>query len=431
MIKKIIVSIAIILPIVCFAAGSASAAEYSSYSVELNDVKLDASTYVEGETLYLPLRAVSETLGYTVGWSGKDHTVTLTSAEDNMLISFDTFSMTEGDHQCYIDNQIINGMAYMSEDFFNDSMGLKVTYDNPDRIISLESVTGNEITIKTEQEKSRADKINISLQYPQISGLKSQVVEDRINSVFKQEATAAKQEGLENAKNYSEDTAGYKFETYFNYRIKYNQNNLLSVVFLNYQYTGGVQGNTSQTAFTYDLQTGKKCSLVDLIKAGFSYSVPFNNLANGELNTIATSSGIFADQAYYLDNSGVTVYSKPYGYVPHAPEIQPPITPNYLGLLLKDGVKNTFNVGDISSVILKGNPTTGYTWQYIIDDESIIKMDSESSVLDSDLTGAGSSFSWNFKALKVGETKITFKYYRVWEGEATAIQTVEYLIKVE
>jgi inhibitor of cysteine peptidase len=33
------------------------------------------------------------------------------------------------------------------------------------------------------------------------------------------------------------------------------------------------------------------------------------------------------------------------------------------------------------------------------------------------IVGAGSTFTWYFKAYKPGTATITFKYYRPWEGE--------------
>jgi predicted secreted protein len=93
--------------------------------------------------------------------------------------------------------------------------------------------------------------------------------------------------------------------------------------------------------------------------------------------------------------------------------------------------EKTIKVGETYNVILDGNPTTGYLWQYKIRDESIVQLDTESVSSDSKLTGAGSSFSWTFKALKPGGTKITFKYYRPWESEESALQIEDYYIKVE
>jgi predicted secreted protein len=450
MIKRIITGLAIVLPIVCFSAVSAFAADNSSDSIELNGTKLDVPAYDQDGYLYLPLRAVGEALGYTVEWSAKDHAVTLTKADDKKLINFDTYQLTDGDHQYYIDEMMIDGRAYLDEAFFNDSLGLKVSQDGTNKAVSLNSINKkNSITIKNVNETSGDDKLDITLNYPMISGLADQTVQDLINAAFKKEADDAKQLGLANIADYPEGMTN-KCETYLDYRIKYDQNNLLSVVFLDYQYMGGAHGTTAQTSYTFDLKTGKDYAIKDLFQSASDYTAPFNNFVKSEIKErdlyeLTTFSAIALDQGYYLDNSGVTIYFQQYEYFPYAAGIQTfkldyatlkEILNPDLNLMdqggnaLTTGTTNELTTGDTADVTLKGNPTTGYTWQYTIADESIIKLDGESSVTDSDLIGAGSTFTWNFKALKPGETKITFKYYRAWEGNENAQQTVEYIIKV-
>ena len=449
--RKIITSIVIILSMMCFAAIGAYGADDSQYSVELNGTKLDAVAYDELGTFYLPLRAVCEALGYSAGWSAEDHTVTLSKDGTKILINLNSSSMTEGEHQYFINVMPASAKAYLTQDFFNDSLGLKITPDRANKSVGLESAgaeTG--VTVKNVNEKSSDETIDVTLNYPQLSGLADQAVQDRINSLFRQEAASAKQEGQQNLKDYPAGFSPNKYETYFDYRIKYNRNSILSVIFLDYQYTGGAHGSTIQKAYTIDLQTGKEYAMKDLFKTGTDYAALFNGevrqgIKDRELYELATFSAISADQAFYLDCSGVSVYFQQYEYFPYAAGIQT-FTLDYPALkdvlvpdlsflsgaekTLSAGAKNTLNAGDTGVVMLKGNPTTGYTWQYKIDDESIVKLDTESSVPDSGLIGAGSTFDWNFKALKPGTTTITFKYYRTWEGEASALQTAEYTVTV-
>ena len=449
MIKKLIIGLAIVLPMVSFASGNAFAAESNDYSVELNNVTIQASAFEQEGTLYLPVRTVSEAVGYPVVWSAAEHTVTIQKPNENIVIDMGTYSVKQGDHPFYVMNQIINGKLYMEKDFFNDCLGLSVMANPLNKLISIESVDENDITIKSISEKTEDTKLDVTLQYPQISGLADQAVADKINALLKQEAEAAKQEGQNYIKDY-DDPSGNKHEVFFDYRIKYNHNDMLSLILLDYQYTGGAHGTTIQKSYTFNLKTGMEYGLRDLFVKDMDYAGEFDKLIKKEIKArelfeLTPFISIADEQPYYLDNSGVTVYFQQYEYFPYAAGIQA-FTADYDTIkefingnfsylyeqrtMLNDSSLNTLMKGDMSMVTLKGNPTTGYSWEYTIEDESVIKLESESSVTDNNAIGAGSTFKWSFRALKAGETKITFKYYRPWEGTANAETTIEYLIKV-
>ncbi|MBO7637405.1 MAG: protease inhibitor I42 family protein [Treponema sp.] len=77
---------------------------------------------------------------------------------------------------------------------------------------------------------------------------------------------------------------------------------------------------------------------------------------------------------------------------------------------------------------MEGNPTTGYTWLYTIEDESIVRLEQKTKYLGSrNMSGAPSLFTYTVISLKPGRTKITFEYKRPWEdkpAEDTTIYTV-------
>ena len=60
----------------------------------------------------------------------------------------------------------------------------------------------------------------------------------------------------------------------------------------------------------------------------------------------------------------------------------------------------------------------------------VTKMTNELNNSKPIIVGAGSKHTWNFKGVKQGTTKISFKYYRSWEGEKSATKTSEYTIKI-
>lgn len=83
-----------------------------------------------------------------------------------------------------------------------------------------------------------------------------------------------------------------------------------------------------------------------------------------------------------------------------------------------------------ADIILSGNPTTGYTWEYTIEDESVIEINENIVYLGKDgIVGAPSSFNYKILPKKTGETKIHFIYHRPWE-EDSVIQKKDYKIVV-
>jgi len=78
-------------------------------------------------------------------------------------------------------------------------------------------------------------------------------------------------------------------------------------------------------------------------------------------------------------------------------------------------------VEKLAVVKIEENPTTGYTWHYYIEDESVLTFNSEETkVTKSDPTvlGAPIIHIWKFKTLKSGTTLLKFAYARDWEAKA-------------
>ncbi|MGN0144457.1 MAG: protease inhibitor I42 family protein [Clostridium sp.] len=96
-------------------------------------------------------------------------------------------------------------------------------------------------------------------------------------------------------------------------------------------------------------------------------------------------------------------------------------------------VENSVQAKDkTASVELEGNPTTGYTWEYEIENTSIADLAGKnyaSSDSTGELCGAGGTYTWYFAGLKEGKTEVTFKYLRPWETEVLESKT--YVINVD
>lgn len=316
------------------------AAADSKPAIVLDGIKIEAAAYSDGGNVYLPLRAVCESLGYEVQWAGKDNTISVSMPRKNIMIDLNNNKLTANDHVSYMggDYKILADYTYMGADFFSVNFGLEVRWDWQNGIVQLERVTENAISIKAIKEASETDLIKITLQYPQIDGLTDKTVQDSINSILRESAMDARNEGLKNADEKEKANAsGYgspnKYETYFDYSLKYNQNGLLSVVFMDYQYTGGAHGLTVQSSRTLDLKTGGEYKLKDLVKVDADYVALISDTVRNMIvervkegilpdYSIAAFTTIRDDHDFYLSNNAVVVYFQQYEHWAYAAGIQ-------------------------------------------------------------------------------------------------------------
>lgn len=87
-------------------------------------------------------------------------------------------------------------------------------------------------------------------------------------------------------------------------------------------------------------------------------------------------------------------------------------------------------MGDIFSIVLDANPTTGYQWEVEIDSDNIQLIDREYITSSKEpVPGAGGYETFNFFALKPGNTNIKFSYLRSWEGDVIETLVYEIIIR--
>lgn len=312
------------------------AVDSGTTNISLNNNPINAKAYVAEGNLYLPVRAICESLGYNVEWFQADQTVEITSDGTLILLNFNKSMIEVNNHDYYMteDRITINDRIYMKADFFTENFNLSVKWDKTDGTVSLNTIKSNPISIRTIKETSEDSELKVTLQYPQIDGIENKLVQDEINALFKQLAENAAKEGAKNAAELAEYVKEHpgnpnKCETYFNYHVKYNQNNILSLVFLNYQYARGAHGSTMQTSYTIDLETGKQYSLKDLFKENSDYVSIISDGVKAKLTErnlmnvlLVPFDKIREDHSYYITNDTVVVYFQQYEILPGAAGIQ-------------------------------------------------------------------------------------------------------------
>jgi inhibitor of cysteine peptidase len=85
-------------------------------------------------------------------------------------------------------------------------------------------------------------------------------------------------------------------------------------------------------------------------------------------------------------------------------------------------------MGGSFTIMLRSNPTTGYSWEPEFDEVYVQLIDKSYTAPPSELVGAEGNEVFKFFASKSGETIVKFHYLRPWEGEA--VKTLEYKIMI-
>ena len=86
---------------------------------------------------------------------------------------------------------------------------------------------------------------------------------------------------------------------------------------------------------------------------------------------------------------------------------------------------------DSVTIELKGNPSTGYTWEAVLSSENVVTVSKDAKYLGSEgMVGAPSLFYFTVSSLSPGNTVLTLEYKRPWEEKAP-LETKVYNINVD
>ncbi len=88
--------------------------------------------------------------------------------------------------------------------------------------------------------------------------------------------------------------------------------------------------------------------------------------------------------------------------------------------LAHDGQTVPTNVGNVLSIELPSNPSSGYSWTLILD-SALLELVETRFVATRDVPGSGGMQVWVVRALAGGHARISLKQWREWEGESSVI----------
>ncbi|QPC82785.1 DUF3298 and DUF4163 domain-containing protein [Phototrophicus methaneseepsis] len=174
--------------------------------------------------------------------------------------------------------------------------------------------------------------VNISYDYP-LELIDYPFIVDEVDDYYETARTSFLQMAVESG---FAPSPVYIWESDLSYDISLMSDSLVSVIFYNYQFTGGAHGLTSMTAMTFDLSTETLLSLADLFPDGV---VPYEAISDYSATVLEERLGADAtfpegytpDPANYqiwtLSEEGLIIYFSQYQVAPYVAGIQQVVIP--------------------------------------------------------------------------------------------------------
>lgn len=119
----------------------------------------------------------------------------------------------------------------------------------------------------------------------------------------------------------------------------------------------------------------------------------------------------------------------PMGVQPETKEKRPPTAADIVGEEM-NGKTVAMRVGDVKSVVLRGNATTGYAWRVVRVDGGSVVADGkwEYKVSFPFMTGSGGFFLRRFRAVAPGQTDVYMTYDPVSEPQGGYSYVVRFTV---
>lgn len=98
---------------------------------------------------------------------------------------------------------------------------------------------------------------------------------------------------------------------------------------------------------------------------------------------------------------------------------------------LDSGSRVSVSLTETLSVVLAGNPTTGFLWEVAEMDREMLAMEVEPAfVHNSSRAGSAGKFTFSFTPRQPGTTTLRLIYHRPWEKKAAPLQTFDLTVSI-
>jgi hypothetical protein len=374
--KKILKILAKYLPAFMLAplfltAPAVAAPTASPIAVFVNGMPLpgELAAYERDSEVYLPLRAVAETLGLNVGYDASARAAVIT---DDAAAAVITLALDDGlvtvndvafDQTAYdlVGSSLFVPSVFVS-DYINRAAFFILAYDAPAAAQAVTSVSlfsvlpvdvgsgvsVSSLTYQYDEAVDDAGHVVTSLYtVPQFMGLTDKPAEASLNQIFSDRFYANQQDILSEYQSLTASAtaeqplpyevksdgahplAAYSYSSDLRYALQYDAGNrTLTVALKSYRYSGGAHGLEGLETYVLDLDTAKRLTLADLFIPGADYQA----VLAAEMNKIRASGtedwdivreitpddlAAEADN-FFFQPGALVVYYQPYDVAPYA-----------------------------------------------------------------------------------------------------------------
>jgi len=179
-------------------------------------------------------------------------------------------------------------------------------------------------------DKTEENIYQIEAEIPILMELNHKNIQDEYNDLFRDNILTFIEYTIEMARQNQRDYADANFPLKeFVGRVGYeqkNSNQILSIKFNYYQYTGGAHGNPYSLSYNIDLATGEDIKLVDFLE---DKKLTFSQVEDLIKSEIKNEPDLYfqddygfqsldEEQCYYLEDGKLVVYFQPYAIAPYS-----------------------------------------------------------------------------------------------------------------
>ncbi|AWB42932.1 hypothetical protein DCC85_00935 [Paenibacillus sp. CAA11] len=298
-----------------------------SVALSLNGQLLSQKGSIAEEGTLIPLSVIRDGLGLKISYEAKTKSyaiqrgttiVRLTPGPSNWAdTSVNGAKQIEG--YLWVNNKGLNSVSVR---VLSDHLGYRTEWNNSTKTVNLIPLKTNAVTVTAGTLSESSKTIDISIQYPQISGLTDAKVQSSMNQQFKDQAEAYLKDVKKRAAELGPAQNGFKNEVKESYSVTYNQNGIISFRTQSYEYYGGAHGMSVLGGLTFNLKSGQSLSLKDLLKSNPDYAKVLSAKVKTKLEKEPGYFGGFktlgANPDFYLKDEGIVIFFQQYDYVPYA-----------------------------------------------------------------------------------------------------------------